>query len=50
VTAAREFPDVLRYMGQGVVEFLATRVQGRAVEIVSQRPAPDLVVFRTPRS
>jgi hypothetical protein len=49
VTDAREFPDVLRYMGQGVVEFLATQVQGRPVEVVSDRPAPDLVVFRTVR-
>ena len=47
VSEAREFPEVLRYMGQGVVEFLATQVRGRRVRIVSERPAPDLVVFRT---
>ena len=47
VSEAREFPEVLRYMAQGVVEFLATRVQGRPVKVVSERPEPDLVVFRT---
>ncbi len=49
VTEAADFPDVLRYLAQGFIAYLASRVDPRPVVVISERPAPDRVLFKARR-
>jgi hypothetical protein len=46
VTEAADFPDVLRYLAQGFIAYLASRVDPRPVVVISERPSPDRVLFK----
>lgn len=46
VEDARHFPEVARYATQGFIELAATRTAGRPIVVESERPRPDLVVYR----
>lgn len=45
VSEATGFPEILRYLAQGLIAYLSERVGGRPVQVASQRPAPDRIVF-----
>jgi hypothetical protein len=45
VTGARELPEVARWAAQGFVEYMATRMTGVPVQVTSERPVPDRIVF-----
>jgi hypothetical protein len=46
VRDAADFPEVSRFATQGFIEWAATRMGGRPMRVESQRPRPDLVIFR----
>jgi hypothetical protein len=46
VTEASGLPESVRHTVQGVLESLATRLIGAAIQVTSGRPSPDKVVFR----
>ena len=46
VREASAFPEVSRFATQGFIEWAATRMAGRPMRVVSERPRPDLVIFR----
>lgn len=45
VTEAGEVPESLRFSLQGVLECLASRLIGAEIQVTSQRPLPDKLVF-----
>jgi hypothetical protein len=45
VTGARELPEVSRWAAQGFIEYMASRMTGVSVQVSSDRPAPDRMVF-----
>jgi hypothetical protein len=45
VTGARELPEVARWAAQGFIEYMATRMSGQPVQMTSERPAPDRIVY-----
>jgi hypothetical protein len=45
VTGAHDLPDVARWAAQGFVEYVATRSTGAPVQVTSERPVPDRIVF-----
>jgi hypothetical protein len=45
VQNAREFPDVLRFIAQGCIQYLAERVNECPVRLTSERPAPDRILY-----
>lgn len=45
VDEAGEFPEVLRFIAQGFIQYLAQRVDDHPVRVVSERPAPDRIVY-----
>jgi hypothetical protein len=45
VTGARELPEVARWAAQGFVEYMASRMTGVPVQVTSERPVPDRIVF-----
>ncbi len=45
VENAREFPDVLRFIAQGCIQYLAERVNECPVRLTSERPSPDRIVY-----
>lgn len=45
VENAREFPDVLRFVAQGCIQYLAERVNERPVRLTSERPSPDRIIY-----
>jgi hypothetical protein len=45
VTGARDLPDVTRWAAQGFVEYMASRMTGVDVQVTSERPVPDRIVF-----
>ena len=46
VEDAEAFPEVSRLAAQGLIECITARVRGRKIEVKSERPTPDRVVFR----
>jgi hypothetical protein len=46
VSEAREFHDHARFAVQGMIDAFATRLFGERLEVRSERPAPDRIVFR----
>lgn len=47
VDDARDYPDHLRAAGEGFIHYLAQHLlPGMKVEVTSERPSPDRVVFR----
>jgi hypothetical protein len=46
VTDARDFPDALRYLVQGVIQVLGERVNDVPVQLTSERPTPDHIIFQ----
>jgi len=47
VDDARDYPDHLRSIGEGFIQYLAERLlTGMKVEVTSERAAPDRVVYR----
>lgn len=45
---AAAFPEVSRLAAQGLIGYIASRVRDHEIEVRSDRPAPDRVVFRFP--
>jgi hypothetical protein len=46
VEGAREFPDYLRFVGEGFIEYISRhQSRGRNVLVSSTRPTPDRVVY-----
>jgi hypothetical protein len=43
---AKAFPDVLRYLSEGFIQYVAERVVNGPVRVRSDRPAPDQIVFQ----
>jgi hypothetical protein len=46
VTEARDFHDHARYAVQGMIEAFGSRLFGERLEVRSERPTPDRIVFR----
>ncbi len=45
VTAARDLPEVSRWAAQGFIEYMASRMTGLAVQVTSERPTADRIVY-----
>jgi hypothetical protein len=45
VSGATDLPEVARWAAQGFVEYIATRATGNPVQVTSERPAKDRIVF-----
>jgi len=46
IDGAREFPDVLRWVGEGFIEYTSRHQSGkRKIQVTSARPSPDRVVY-----
>ena len=45
IDEARDYPDALRWVGEGFIEYLSRHISGRKVEVTSQRPRADRVVY-----
>ena len=46
IDGAREFPDVLRWVGEGFIEYTSRHQSGKKkIEIASARPSPDRIVY-----
>jgi len=46
IDEARDFPDALRFVGEGFIEYVSTHQSGsRKVEVTSERTAPDRIVY-----
>jgi hypothetical protein len=45
VKNATDFSDLLRYIAQGCIQYLAERVNRRPVRLTSTRPTPDQIVY-----
>jgi hypothetical protein len=43
---AAALPEISRLATQGFVQYVARRVSGQPLRVISERPTPDLVVFR----
>ena len=50
VQNATEFSDLLRFIAQGCIQYLAERVNRRPVRVTSSRPTPDQIVYLGIRS
>ena len=50
VDDAAEFPESARYAAQGFVKVLFTRIEGAEVEVSSQSPKRDRIVYSIRRS
>jgi hypothetical protein len=50
VENAAEFPELLRYIAQGVIQYLGERVNQRPVKVSSRRPTPDRILYKGVRS
>jgi hypothetical protein len=50
VEDAAAFPEVSRFATQGFIQYVSRRSSGRDTRVVSQRPSPDLVVYRSTRN
>ena len=46
VADAAAFPEVSRLAAQGLIQCITARVRNRKVEVRSERPSPDRVIFR----
>jgi hypothetical protein len=46
VEDASELPDVCRLTAQGFIQQVSTQVSGYPVRVVSDRPSPDLILYR----
>jgi hypothetical protein len=46
VSEAEAMPEALRYAAQGFIQHVASLMAGSPMEIVSQRPSRDLILFR----
>jgi hypothetical protein len=45
VTSARELPEVSRWAAQGFIQYMASRMTGLDVQVTSDRPVADRIVF-----
>ncbi len=45
VSEADALPEVSRWAAQGFIEYTASRLAGATVQVTSERPAPDAIVF-----
>jgi hypothetical protein len=45
VTSARDLPEVARWAAQGFVEYMASRMTGVPVQVTSERPVRDRIVY-----
>jgi len=46
IDGAREFPDALRYVGEGFIEYVSMHQSGKKkVEVTSERTSPDRIVY-----
>jgi hypothetical protein len=45
VTSASELPEASRWAAQGFVEYMASRITGVTVQVSSERPTRDRIVF-----
>jgi hypothetical protein len=46
IDEAREFPDSLRFVGEGFIEYISRHQSaGKKVEVSSERTAPDRIVY-----
>ena len=46
IDGAREFPDALRFVGEGFIEYISRRQSGKKkVEVSSERTSPDRIVY-----
>jgi hypothetical protein len=45
VTEAAALPEVSRWAAQGFIEYTASRLARASVEVTSERPSPDTIVF-----
>jgi len=46
IDGAREFPDALRFVGEGFIEYISRHQSGRKkVEVSSERASPDRIVY-----
>lgn len=45
VEEAGEFPEILRFLAQGFIRYLAERVTGVPVRVTSSRPDPETIVY-----
>jgi hypothetical protein len=45
VTAARDLPEVSRWAAQGFIEYMASRMTGLTVQVTSERPTRDRIVY-----
>lgn len=45
VTAARDLPEVSRWAAQGFIEYMASRMTGLTVQVSSERPTQDRIVY-----
>jgi hypothetical protein len=50
VEDAAAFPEAARFATQGFVEYVASRAAGYAMHVTSERPSPDVVVYRARQS
>jgi hypothetical protein len=46
VRDAERFPDLLRFLAQGFIQYLGERVNDAPVRVESERPSPDCIVYR----
>jgi hypothetical protein len=46
VTGATDWCEELRYISEGFIEVVSARSMGRPVDVTSERPTPDHVIFR----
>jgi hypothetical protein len=46
IDGAREFPDALRFVGEGFIEYISRHQSGKKkVEVASERTSPDRIVY-----
>jgi len=45
VTGARDLPEVARWAAQGFIEYMASRMTGLSVQVTSERPTADRIVY-----
>jgi len=45
VTSARDLPEVSRWAAQGFIEYSASRMTGVTIQVTSERPTLDRIVF-----
>jgi hypothetical protein len=50
VEDARDLPEANRLAAQGFIAFVGEKVGGRAVEVTSERPRPDQILFHARRA